>query len=75
MLNSQKTFRINNSYIRFGEPMIYEYDVLIIGGGIVGLVTALTAAEKCRVASTPQENRSYASYIEDQEKNTSTTLC
>jgi succinate dehydrogenase / fumarate reductase flavoprotein subunit len=30
--------------------MIYEYDVLIVGGGIAGLVTALTAAENCRVA-------------------------
>jgi succinate dehydrogenase / fumarate reductase flavoprotein subunit len=30
--------------------MIYEYDVIIVGGGIAGLVTALTAAENCRVA-------------------------
>ena len=30
--------------------MIYENDVLIVGGGIAGLVTALTAAENCRVA-------------------------
>jgi succinate dehydrogenase / fumarate reductase flavoprotein subunit len=30
--------------------MIYEYDVVIVGGGIAGLVTALTAAENCRVA-------------------------
>ena len=30
--------------------MIYEYDVLIIGGGIAGLVTALTSAGKCGVA-------------------------
>jgi succinate dehydrogenase / fumarate reductase flavoprotein subunit len=30
--------------------MIYEYDVLIVGGGIAGLVTALTASENCRVA-------------------------
>jgi succinate dehydrogenase / fumarate reductase flavoprotein subunit len=30
--------------------MIYQYDVLIVGGGIAGLVTALTAAENCRVA-------------------------
>jgi succinate dehydrogenase / fumarate reductase flavoprotein subunit len=30
--------------------MIYEYDVLIVGGGIAGLVTALTAVENCRVA-------------------------
>jgi succinate dehydrogenase/fumarate reductase flavoprotein subunit len=53
--------------------MIYEYAVLIIGSGIAGLVTSLTAAEKCRVASLLQDNRSYASYIEDQEENTSTT--
>jgi succinate dehydrogenase/fumarate reductase flavoprotein subunit len=55
--------------------MICEYDVFIIGGGVASLVTALTAAEKCRVASMPQENRSYASYIEDQEENTSKTSC
>jgi succinate dehydrogenase / fumarate reductase flavoprotein subunit len=30
--------------------MIYEYDVLIVGGGIAGLVTALTATGNCRVA-------------------------
>jgi succinate dehydrogenase / fumarate reductase flavoprotein subunit len=30
--------------------MIYEYDVVIVGGGIAGLVTALTAAENCHVA-------------------------
>jgi len=30
--------------------MIYEYDVVIVGGGIAGLVTALTAAENCSVA-------------------------
>ncbi len=30
--------------------MIYEYDVLIVGGGIAGLVTALTASENCRAA-------------------------
>lgn len=30
--------------------MIYEYDVVIVGGGIAGLVTALTAAENCNVA-------------------------
>jgi succinate dehydrogenase/fumarate reductase flavoprotein subunit len=55
--------------------MIYGYDVLIIGGGIASLVAALTVAEKCLVASLPQENRSYAIYIEDQEENTSTTSC
>jgi succinate dehydrogenase/fumarate reductase flavoprotein subunit len=55
--------------------MIYEYDVLIIGGGIASLVTALTVAEKCLVASMPQENRSYSSYIEDQQENTSTNSC
>jgi succinate dehydrogenase / fumarate reductase flavoprotein subunit len=30
--------------------MIYDYDVVIVGGGIAGLVTALTASENCRVA-------------------------
>src|SRR4030066_1598475 len=30
--------------------MIYEYDVAIVGGGIAGLVAALTAAENCSVA-------------------------
>jgi succinate dehydrogenase / fumarate reductase flavoprotein subunit len=30
--------------------MIHEYDVVIVGGGIAGLVTALTAAEKSRGA-------------------------
>jgi succinate dehydrogenase / fumarate reductase flavoprotein subunit len=30
--------------------MIYTYDIVIVGGGIAGLVTALTAAENCRVA-------------------------
>lgn len=30
--------------------MIYEYDAVIVGGGIAGLVTALTAAENCHVA-------------------------
>ena len=30
--------------------MIHEYDVLVIGGGIAGLCTALTAAEHCSVA-------------------------
>jgi succinate dehydrogenase / fumarate reductase flavoprotein subunit len=30
--------------------MIYENDVIIVGGGIAGLVTALTAAENCSVA-------------------------
>jgi succinate dehydrogenase / fumarate reductase flavoprotein subunit len=28
---------------------IYEYDVIVVGGGISGLVTALTSAENCRV--------------------------
>jgi thioredoxin reductase len=40
--------------------MIYEYDVVIVGGAIVGLVAAL-------------EDEGYESYIEDQEKNTSGT--
>jgi succinate dehydrogenase / fumarate reductase flavoprotein subunit len=30
--------------------MIQKYDMVIVGGGIAGLVTALTAAETCRVA-------------------------
>jgi succinate dehydrogenase / fumarate reductase flavoprotein subunit len=30
--------------------MIYMYDIVIVGGGIAGLVTALTAAENCSVA-------------------------
>jgi succinate dehydrogenase / fumarate reductase flavoprotein subunit len=30
--------------------MIYKYDVIIVGGGIAGIVTALTAAENCHVA-------------------------
>jgi succinate dehydrogenase / fumarate reductase flavoprotein subunit len=30
--------------------MIYTYDVVIVGGGIAGLITALKSSEKCRVA-------------------------
>jgi flavin-dependent dehydrogenase len=32
--------------------MIYEYDVVIVGGGIAGLVTALTAA---KTAASPKK--------------------
>jgi succinate dehydrogenase / fumarate reductase flavoprotein subunit len=30
--------------------MIHQYDVVVIGGGITGLYTALTAQEKAKVA-------------------------
>jgi len=30
--------------------MIHEFDLLIVGGGIAGLFSALTAAQHCKVA-------------------------
>ena len=50
--------------------MIHEYDVAVIGGGIAGLYTALTASENAKVAviSKVHVTRSHSvavGYVED----------
>jgi len=44
-------------------PMILKYDVVIVGGGIAGLVTALTASENCCVATCPVTDKEEPDFI------------